>query len=115
MGIKALEGLVPAWYTPIGQDDDDKPTRFKLKPLNGDQYAEVMDHFRVEEERLHVKAAGQKICLKHALVDWENFADSSGDVEFLPTNFRLIPYSQRTELVTHIMLKSALSEEQEKN
>ena len=118
MGIQALEGLVPAWHTPAGQVEDDPanpPTRFKCKPLDGDEYAEVADHVRLVNGLPRITATGQKLCLMYGLVDWENFKDSSGKVEFMAGNFRLIPYLERTALTSHIFNVSSLSGEQEKN
>jgi len=115
MGIKALEGLVPTWYTPEGQDKDDKPTRFKFCPLDGDQYAEVADHVALVNGSIRISALGQKICLSTALKGWENFEDSNGPIEFMPSNFRLIPYSDRVGLAMHIFTSSSLSGEQSKN
>lgn len=115
MGVKALEGLQPSWYTPAGQDDGDKPTRFRLKPLDGDQFAEVADHVRPVDGVLKIDAQGQLLCLRYGLADWENFEDSSGPVRFQASNFRLIPYLTRTELSTKIFTMSSIDGEQEKN
>jgi len=115
MSIKALEGLVPTWYTPAGQDEDDKPTKFKCQPLDGQQYAEVSDHVKVAGSRIVISAEGQSLCLKYGLIDWENFNDSAGPVAFIPSNHRLIPFATRVDLTVHIFASSSMSGEQEKN
>ena len=115
MGIRALENLVASWYTPEGQDEEN-PTRFKCKPLDGEQYGNIVGHFaRGENGGLTISGEGHKLCLRYGLEDWENFDDSSGPVKCFPANHRLIPFSIRNELVTHILEISSLSEEQEKN
>lgn len=115
MGIKALEGLTPTWFTPPGQDGDDKPTRFKCRPLDGNEYAEVADYVGFIGGGLKIGAAGQLLCLRYGLADWDGFEDSAGPVEFNMVNIRRIPYSTRTALATHIFVSSNLSEDQEKN
>ncbi len=115
MSIQALAGLLPAWYTPKGQDDDDKPTRFKVRPLDGEQYGDVAEHVGVVNGAVRLSSRGISQCLKHALIGWENFTGVDGDVAFFAANFRLIPYLIRVELATHIFIISSLSEEQEKN
>lgn len=115
MGIKALENLVGCWYTPEGQDDE-TTTRFKCRPLDGEQYGNVVGHFsRGENGGLTISGEGHKICLRYGLEDWENFNNANGEVKCFAANHRLIPFAVRNELVTHILEISSLSGEQEKN
>lgn len=114
MPIKALEGLAPEWYTPKGQDKDSAPTRFRVKPLNGYEYGEVSDYLTIDGGRFFIRNEGRDRCLKYGVVDWENFSNSTGKVDFDPENLAMIPHVVRVELVTRIMEISSLSEDQKK-
>ncbi len=113
MSIRAIEGLVPAWYTPAGQDDV-APARFKLRPLDGEQYGDVADHVGVINDDVRISSKGIGICLRHALVDWDNFEGSDGPVPFSIHAQRLIPYTVRAELATHVFVASGVSDDQKK-
>ena len=115
MGIKALSGLVPEWYTPAGQEDDPTPTRFRLRPLNGSEYGEVADYIDMVGGRIFIRNAGRDLCLKTALLDWENFEGFDGPLEFSMNAIDLIPHTLRVELVNRILEISTLGEEQVKN
>ncbi len=113
MAIKAIEGLTATWYTPADQDDND-PTRFKVRPLDGEQYGDVADYVALINGEVRITSKGVSVCLKHALIDWDNFNTSDGPVGFSAHAQRLIPYSTRAELATHIFVTSGLTDEQKK-
>lgn len=115
MGIRALSGLVPEWYTPVGQDDDPSPTRFQFRPLNGRELGMVSDHIKLEDGRLLIAAEGIERCLAMALQDWENFEDDSGPIRFSRQAMDLIPVRVRRELASKIVTRSYLSEDDRKN
>ena len=114
MGIKALEGLVPEWYTPSGQDDD-RPTRFQFRPLNGRELGQVSDYISIDDGNLMIRAEGVDRCLALSLQDWENFEDSSGPIRFSRQAMDLIPVGVRRELASKIVARSYLTEDDRKN
>ena len=114
MAIRALEGLVPTWFTPPGQDEGAPVTRFKLQPLDGEQYADVASYMSIKGGKLKLDGQGGRVCLQHGLVGWDNFEDSNGPIEFLPMNFRLIPFLVRTQIISEIIRLAELSDEEKK-
>ncbi len=112
--IKALEGFAPEWWTPEGQEQQN-PTRFKIRPLDGAEYGEVADHLSVEGTRFFISAKGREVALRYGLEDWENFANSKGPIEFSEENKRYIPTKIRGLIVTRIMKISQLSGDEVKN
>jgi len=107
MTIRALEGFVPTWYTPAGQDGI--VTRFKLKPLDGEEYGDVAEHFSFEDGMLKLSNQGMKNALAHGLVGWENFTTEAGAIDFSQAYFKTIPYYVRQDLAREIVLRSDLS------
>ena len=116
--LKALNPLVPEWYTPEEEKEDPNPTEFLIRPLSGVERADV--EFRHDE--LHgasMTERGARVCLKHGLRGWKNFQDSEGPVKFNDINpeenMRRLPLSLVTELAFQIWHKSHLNERALKN
>ncbi len=115
MAIKALAGITPEWYTPSGQEKDAVKTRFKIRPLDGGEYAEIMDAVELKNGVVRVTHAGRERALSMALVAWENFSNKDGELKFNQDNMRLIPFAERTDIVTRIINISNLTDEEVKN
>ena len=115
MPINAIEGLAPEWYTPPGQDEEN-PTRFKVRPLDGAEFGEVADAVKFTDTGSpYITSAGRDRALVLALTDWENFNDSKGPMLYTRNNMRLIPHETRVAIVNRILAISTLTGEQEKN
>jgi hypothetical protein len=117
MPITAISNLTPEWYTPECEKGVDDPTRFKLKPLDGKEYMEIMSEFRREESgEFTISSRGLHAALKYGLVGWENFMDSHGkDVKYSPHNLGKVPPIILQELAGEIINRSELGETERKN
>ena len=115
--ITALSNIAAEFYTPTTEIDEENPTRFKLKPLNGIDYMNVITESGTNADGNFVLSAssGQR-ALKSGLVDWENFTFADGkDVKFSIHNFKLIPAEILAELIGQIMSISSTDASAEKN
>ena len=111
--ITALSGIVEEWFIPDAEKDEEKPTRFKIKPMTPSQRESVMEMMG-DDIGIPVKNYGQ--VLKMSIVDWENFSDDRGSpVKCSWTNHDKIPLGVRMEIAAHAIISSMVSEEQEKN
>lgn len=119
MPIKAKATITPYWYTPKQEEGITNGSRFQLKPLNGVEFQDV---------ELHKDAGGQwraqarsvYAVLEHALTGWDNVLDESGKhLEFDRFNKRAsidaLPAEIISELFAEVLIKSRVSEDQEKN
>lgn len=114
MAIQALSGVAESWFTPESEKGEEKPTRFKCKPMTPSQRENVMEYLDGGSIGIPIKNYAQ--ILKMCIVDWENFSDVKGNpVKCSFTNHDKIPATLRMELAAHIIVESMVSEEQEKN
>ncbi len=111
MPIKPINNLSPDWFTPDSEKDETMPTRFKIKPLDGEQYMSVMLETKTDPDgNLSLSSAGMNMALKYGLVGWENF-----DTPFSKANFGKIPAIVLISIASEIVNRSTLGGEQEKN
>lgn len=115
MAIQALRGVVAEWYTPSSEEGEEKPTRFKLKPLTPPQMESVMELSAGSGISIPLKNYGE--VLKMGVVDWENFDDPETGMPIKASfsNHHRIPSTIRIELGAEIISRSSLSGDQEKN
>ena len=114
MTIKATTGLIPQWYTPTSESEDDKPTRFELTPLTTPQIAKLQGEF--SRETGEVSGVGLYEAAKIGVTAWENFEDHEGNpVKFSKANVDKIPYVILIELGGEVLANSFLKDEDEKN
>ncbi|MCP4477835.1 MAG: hypothetical protein GY818_07065 [Planctomycetaceae bacterium] len=115
--IKVNTGLAPTWFTPSGEIDEETPTRFKIKPLNGFDFLEFCTEARILANGAMVpNKKGTEIALKAGLIDWENFVDHQEKaIKFSVHNFKLLPAEVLSELVGAIVSQSSTDEDDEKN
>jgi len=105
--IKALNPFAPFWYTPREEAGADKPTRFKIRGLDGNQQSYLYPELILEGKSLKgMTGKGLEIALGYGLLDWENFANDQGPVAFVPANFALVEYVLRIELAMQILAAS---------
>lgn len=114
--IKALNPMEACWYTPESEKEESNPTRFKIKGLMGDQFAEVVPEFVFTDTGAlkNITGKGILLCLNYGLTDWENFANDSGNVKFSRGRTNLLPYAIMAELALEIIKASTPTEEEKK-
>jgi len=111
MTIYALEGFAEQVFTPEHQEKEDNPTRFKIKPLDGESFTNL--YLMLDGTRLTGDSVSY--ALRMGLVGWENYMDSKGAVAFSLHNARNIPMLDRIAIASEIYSISMLSEAQVKN
>lgn len=116
MAIKPIQGLIAQWFTPSSEEGEENPTRFKLKPLDGLAFLDVMSQGIIREDGAFIpNPQGRMTLLKHGLVEWENFTDNGKDLKCNHTNFHRIPAVELAEICNELVVLSSFSEEAEKN
>lgn len=116
MAIKPIENLTPTWFTPESEKDAEKPTRFLLRPLNGEELDQVMHGASFKDGGMSLTPDGIRAALRFGIKDWENFEESSGRaVKCSFPNHAKLPWSVRLMLAIEIINRSQLTEEEEKN
>lgn len=113
MAITALAGLAPYWYTPEEEQGEPAAAQFKLKPLNGMQYLEIMHEGKVTQDGqgFVTNYQGRQMLLKYGLLDWKNVETETGDpLPFSIRNLDMIPADILLELGNEILSKSSLAE-----
>ena len=115
MTIQAITNLVADWYTPKSQLDDPEPTRFKLKPLDGQQYMNVMVESRDDGAgNPQLTPAGFNSALQQGVVGWENLMDGSRPVPFNKRGLGVVPMEILLELATEIVNRSTPDDDEKK-
>ncbi len=116
---KALKKLSPYWYTPKGEGED-IPTRFKIKPLNGEEKTEIVIHNKVvgvDDDGVPVietDARAVALAIKYGVIDWENFSDGESNLEYSPINKKYIDFDLRLELAAEVVTNSMMDDETKK-
>lgn len=117
MAIKAISKLTEEWYTPEDQrglDESERPARFKIKPLNGIQSAELINELRQDGDKMFFTKTGLKLALNYGLVGWENIDIDGQDLNYSVANMSRIPATYLHEVAGEILEKSTLSGEDQK-
>lgn len=117
MAITAISKLTAEDYIAQSDREDESPTRFRLRPLNGLQYMEVISELsRGDDGQLRISGKGMKLALQYGLVGWSNFRDSDGkEIKFNPVNVEKIPPVILSELAGEIINRSEIGEDERKN
>ena len=120
MAITAISAIKADWYTPESERDEEetKRTRFKLQPLDGTQYLDVMAQVNTTPNGdIQMSGYGLRMAAKWGVVGWENFADpeTGKEMKFNAFTVARIPPVILKELVSEIMDRSELGEIQVKN
>lgn len=111
--IHAIPQLLTIDYIPKDDRDSEQPTKFKLQPLSGTQFMEVLCEIDAEG---HYTAKGLLLALKYGLCGWDNFCESNGGaIPFAPVNFGKIPPMIVHEVALEIINRSSLGEKERKN
>lgn len=114
MAIQFSNKLVADWYVPTSQQEAERPARFKLRGLTGQQWLDVM--FGEGAGKLALTAKGVNQALQYGLIDWEGIEDEDGQpLKFRPQLLDAIPAMLRVELASEIVNRSKLTEDDAKN
>lgn len=112
MSITALTGLVPEWFTPESQKDEDDPARFKVKPLDSKQMVEIQQ-FHTDAG---IAAEGLYRAMEISILEWENVFDAQGKkLKCTRHNVKAIPIEIIAEVGAHAISVSFITEDDEKN
>lgn len=108
--------MVPSWYTPEAEEGEAAPAQFKIQPLNGMQYLEVIGHGTATADGLFIaNHLGRQLLLKHGLKGWKNIEGDDGDpLPFSVSNFDYLPPDILNELANKILTDSTLAGEARK-
>lgn len=117
MAIQAISQLVVSDYIHPSEEGEENPTVFKLRPLNGLVYMEVMNELsRNEDGSFKVAGHGLNLILKHGLIDWVNFNDENGKaIPFNTINLARVPPTILTHIANEIVRRSETGAEERKN
>ena len=114
MAIKATTGLVPHWYTPASEEDDDNPASFEITPLKSPQIAGLQSEF--DRATGEISGRGLYEAAKMGVTNWKNVNDHEGKaLPFSRANIDVIPYQVLVELGGEVLASSFLTGEDEKN
>jgi hypothetical protein len=109
--------VISSWYLPDSQKDEDKPAKFKLRPLVGETHMAVFAE--TDQDRngeLKLTGIGLKAAIHEGVVGWENISDANGKpLKFTKFNLRHLPMEILSDLAAEIVNRSSATEEEEKN
>ena len=114
MTIKAISTtLTGDWYIPKSEREEETPTRFYLKPLDGPTGTIVMAELNAD---FRLSAKGIVTALVKCLTNWENFQDSTGgQIPFSRANMDRIPIAIKNELAEFLLEQAMVTDEDKKN
>lgn len=118
MPITLVEGLAPVWFVPESEKEIEEQyqTQFKIKPLTGSQYAEVMAPVLTAENSEGFPPKSIKAALRYGLLDWKNVLnDKNQPAKFSPYNVEKLPGEVLLAIAAEIVNLSSLGEEEIKN
>lgn len=107
MPLHEDEKVSPRWFTPTSQEDEEPPTRFRIRPLTSPEFTEVGRNLR--EPNLNM-------AIGFGLIGWENFLSKNDtQIVFKRSKFSKIPKKDYAEIANEIYYISSLTEEEAKN
>ena len=121
MAMKLAGGLVEAWYTLREEQDavdaDEKPTRFKLKPLTQIELLEVMSEGdSLSDGSFQPNHTGRLILLRRGLVGWDEvYGDDGEPMVFSKSEANNLPAQVLGEIANEIIVRSVITPEEKKS
>jgi len=117
MALTINTNISPAWYVLESEVNDELPAKFKIKPLDGEQYIEVFAEGEVTRlGDLKLNGLGLKMALRYGLTGWENINDANNKpIKFSTHNIRKLPMEVLSELASEVINRSTPSEDEIKN
>ena len=116
MTISALNPVDPFWFTPDSEEDEENPTRFKIRGLLGDEQSQITPEIIFDAEGRFKSISGEGIrkALKFGLIAWENFSNDKGEMSCKPGNHKFMTHSLRFDLVIAILNASIMGDDDAK-
>lgn len=117
MAIIAQAKITEHEYIIEDDRDSDNPTKFRLQPMDGQQYMGVMAEANMDDDgMMSFSETTMKKTLKYGLIGWSNFVDEDGkDVKFSRNTVGRVPVTVLTELFSEIIRMSSVSDDETKN
>lgn len=117
MPIVARSNFTPVDYIPTSERDEENPTKFQLKPLNGMEHMRVLNHITTNADgETMVDDTGIELALKHGLIGATNLVDEDGnDVGLNRFTRNSIPFGVLVELATKILAITNMTGDARKN
>ena len=120
MSLRALVGIEPEWWTPVGElkglngEPVLDPASFHLHPLTGPQMLEVQEFFDFENQT--IKGPGLLRACRFGLKDWRNIVDENGDtISFTRNGLDKLPAEVLAAAGAKIIANSVITEDDQKN
>ena len=114
MTVKALTGLVPEWYTPASEVDEDTPAEFHIKPLTAPQIAGIQGEF--DRETGEISGNGLYEAARMGVIGWKNVTDHNDrTLKYSKRTLDQLPYAIVLELGGKVLELSFLTDEEVKN
>lgn len=116
---KALKKLSPYWFI-LPNEPEENPTRFKIKPLNGEEKTEICINNKIvgyDDNGAPIVQTDPRsvaLAIKYGVIDWENFTDGENELEYSALNKKYIDYETRLLLAAEVVTNSTLDPETEK-
>jgi len=111
--LKALKKVAPEWYTPVSQEKEEKPARFKIRPLTPPERESLLESDGIF---FVIRPAKYADILRMGITDWENMVDENEQpVEHKTIEHSRIPGPIRIDLALEILNRSRLQDEETKN
>lgn len=111
----AMSGIAEESYTLQHQEGEPNAAVFRLKPLDGFEYMEVMTELVRTETGARFTGKGLGIAVKYGLVGWENFPSHDNPLPFNTGNIKKIHGIYLSELADKIINMSVPDEDTVKN
>jgi len=114
MTVKALTGLLPEWYTPVSEEDENEKAEFQLKPLTSPQIAKIQGHF--DNDTGEISGTGLFEAAAMGVIAWKNVnGQDDKPLRFSRRSLEALPYALLLELGGQIIANSFLTGDDEKN
>lgn len=109
--------ISPDWFTPSDEKEKASPARYKVRPLDGMEFLEVVPHVTIVDGFIHYDGKGMQILIRRGLLDWEGHTDpDTGNVlEFSADAVSRIPPLRLKAIAYEIANRSQLTEGEAKN
>lgn len=118
MATNVQNKITPDWYVPEEEKDKADAARYRIRPLDGMEYLEVVPHMFVDADGyIRYDGKAMQILIRYGLEGWENHCDpeTGKELEFSRDAVRRLPPLRLKMLAQEIANRSQLTEGERKN